>query len=658
MYKLIRYKVWLNCLWLVLLVSSCSTLNLSEDPTSQQSQQNTAFAQLNDHQKVEVYQSLITAELAEKQQDYPVALSYYLYAAQLSKDPQLIEKSIRAARLARDPLALEIAAKLLLENNPQDEQSKELLMEALLEQAKYGLDSLQIAYESLVVLLKNRDHQQQFRLLKLRALNKNIRMVVSLLKQLNLQMPNNPAVISAQAELLYNLASRDPEPFKVFQQSLANIEQALVEHPYFVPAIQIKVKNLYQLKRYKDAVDFLGGLLLQKPDSSELNHMYGQLLYDLKEYNMSVAHYQSWLSEHADDLNAIYFLAASHYALEQYQLSLEYFKQLVEQDYQIDVVAFYCGQSAEQLEEFELAYNYYSQVRQGDLLAAARIRMADILADNDQVQHALSVLRDTADLNVEGQTKLLIQEIEMLKQHYSLDAAKQKLALSITEQPDNLSLLLKKIEIFELTQKPKQLYQVLLDGRRLIDSVEVVTRFDLIAAELLSEHRHYQLAKQWLDNAIEQQPENRQLLYTRALTFEKLGLYNQLISELKALLQLYPEDIDIKNALGYSLADRNQELDYAEALIDSAYASKPDSAVIIDSKGWIAYRKGQLDAAQEYLQRAYKLSPAPEIAAHLGEVLWKKSLYDKAKEIWRQALDLDKNNKVLLDTVKKFKVEL
>jgi tetratricopeptide (TPR) repeat protein len=126
-------------------------------------------------------------------------------------------------------------------------------------------------------------------------------------------------------------------------------------------------------------------------------------------------------------------------------------------------------------------------------------------------------------------------------------------------------------------------------------------------------------------------------------------------SELRKAIAAKPDFAAAYNALGYSLADRNIRLDEAITLIEKALSINPNDHYMLDSLGWAHYRKGNLDKAITYLQQAYKFSQDPEIAAHLGEVLWQKGQHDEAKKIWSEALSADPKNEVLLSTTNKFK---
>ncbi len=89
------------------------------------------------------------------------------------------------------------------------------------------------------------------------------------------------------------------------------------------------------------------------------------------------------------------------------------------------------------------------------------------------------------------------------------------------------------------------------------------------------------------------------------------------------------------------MADRGARLDEAKGYLDRAMALKPDDPAIMDSYGWLQYRLGDKESAQEYLRKAYDLVRDPEIGAHLGEVLWESGKRPEAKRIWKESLRKD-----------------
>ena len=158
-----------------------------------------------------------------------------------------------------------------------------------------------------------------------------------------------------------------------------------------------------------------------------------------------------------------------------------------------------------------------------------------------------------------------------------------------------------------------------------------------------------------LTAGLKRYPDSSELLYDRAMAAEKLGKLDVLEADLRRAIMLRPDDALAYNALGYTLADRTDRLPEAIALLDKALALSPDDPFIIDSVGWAQYRAGNLARAQEYLERAYKVRPDPEIAAHLGEVLWVRGQRDEAGRLLQASLQGHPQNEVLLETVRRLK---
>jgi tetratricopeptide (TPR) repeat protein len=180
----------------------------------------------------------------------------------------------------------------------------------------------------------------------------------------------------------------------------------------------------------------------------------------------------------------------------------------------------------------------------------------------------------------------------------------------------------------------------------------------LAEARILREAGRREDALALLDTALEQSPQSVSLLYTRALLAAELGWIDIAEQDLRAVLSVQPENAAALNALGYTLADQTERYDEAEALIRQAYILQPNEASIVDSMGWIAFRQGRLQESIEFLRRAWALDRNPEIAAHLGEVLWTNGDTEAAIAIWREAMKLDSQNAVLQETLERLGADL
>jgi len=173
-------------------------------------------------------------------------------------------------------------------------------------------------------------------------------------------------------------------------------------------------------------------------------------------------------------------------------------------------------------------------------------------------------------------------------------------------------------------------------------------------AELLREAGAHQEVFYLLSNGLEKLPDYPELLYDRAMAAEKIGKLDVLERDLRKLIQLKPDHAHAHNALGYSFAEHSNRLPEALELIEKAIKLSPEDPYIIDSLGWVYYRMGNLNKGVSYLKQAFVIKRDPEIAAHLGEVLWMQGTKEEAKEVWRSTIKSHPGNEVLLNTMKKF----
>ena len=182
------------------------------------------------------------------------------------------------------------------------------------------------------------------------------------------------------------------------------------------------------------------------------------------------------------------------------------------------------------------------------------------------------------------------------------------------------------------------------------------TRIQLILAEaqLLRDAKAHAEALALLTDAIENDPDTADLLYDRAMVAEKMNKLAIMEADLRRVIELRPEHAHAYNALGYSLAERNLRLNEAYDLVQKALKFAPNDVFILDSLGWVQFRLGRVDEALKTLRAAYQARRDPEIAAHLGEILWAKGERDEAMKIWQSSLLENPDNEVLASVMKKF----
>lgn len=129
------------------------------------------------------------------------------------------------------------------------------------------------------------------------------------------------------------------------------------------------------------------------------------------------------------------------------------------------------------------------------------------------------------------------------------------------------------------------------------------------------------------------------LLYTRGICHERLGDWRTAEKDFRAALELRPEQPQVLNYLGYTLVEKEQNLEEALGMIERAVAARPDSGYIVDSLGWVLYRLGRYEEAVEHMERAAELEPIdPVVNDHLGDVYWAVGRYIEAEFQWKRAL--------------------
>lgn len=176
-------------------------------------------------------------------------------------------------------------------------------------------------------------------------------------------------------------------------------------------------------------------------------------------------------------------------------------------------------------------------------------------------------------------------------------------------------------------------------------------RLIITESEVLQKAQRYDQAFDKLTEAVQLDPNDDELLYSRSLLATQLEKHQMAEQDLRAIITQNPNHIDALNALGYLLTNHSKRYDEAKELLNRAIKLSPNNPTVLDSLGWLEYKLGQNEEALKYLRRAAKLAQDPEISAHLGEVLWAMKDYKAAREIWDQALVLNPKNDLILKTM-------
>ncbi len=304
---------------------------------------------------------------------------------------------------------------------------------------------------------------------------------------------------------------------------------------------------------------------------------------------------------------------------------------------------------------------------------------AEYLAGSGNIDAALKQLRSMPHSGA------LLRAANLHYRANRLNAARDKFYEFIEAEPENQDALLDlaKVEL-ELKQfdKARDALDRVIDRQLQFERIMIEAEYAAVSGsvgdgiELLEEipvesapqkirifvakQNLYSTAGRWddaiaiMNQAIEEFPNNTQLRLSRSFVAAEMGLVDVAEADLAVVLDQDPDNPNALNALGYTLTDLTDRHAEALQLIQRALDIRPHDPYILDSMGWVQYKLGNTQAALDFLHRAYRLRLDPVIAAHLGEIYWVRGDRSRAQDIWRKALDIAPDDRVLNETVEKF----
>jgi Flp pilus assembly protein TadD len=363
------------------------------------------------------------------------------------------------------------------------------------------------------------------------------------------------------------------------------------------PDSELALLTLAQVTPDADAVTRLvTGFLAKYPNSREVRAAYARMLVEQKQYDKAREQFQFLLKSQPDNPATLYALGIMSMQANDAVAAEGYFKHFVE------VVDKEGGDERDPTK----ALLILSQIAE---------ERGDFAAAQDWLEKI-----DGGDPRLLLTVKL--KRAQLAARMGDLDGARKQLTEIKSEDPA------------ELAQVAQTDAQLLRDAGRSLEAYTV------------------------LQDGVLRYPNSPDLLYDFALAAEKLGKVELMETSLRKVMEIAPDNHHAYNALGYSLADRNQRLDEAFTLVEKAMRMAPNDPFIMDSMGWVQYRMGRLKEAEALLRQAYALRNDPEIAVHLGEVLWAQGDQGGAQKLWREARAKDPQNDALKSTLARLNTSL
>lgn len=365
------------------------------------------------------------------------------------------------------------------------------------------------------------------------------------------------------------------------------------------------------------AAKIVNKILTVAPDHEEAVPLYAYILSREKDTQAALTWLANLLQKYPDHPEWREMYARMLTENEQYEAAIEQYEMLLQADKDDPETLYTLGIIYLHLDKFDLASQAFKQlIALNKRENTARFYLGEIAEDQQNLEEALQWYHQVD----EGEDYL---------------AAQARIALILSEKG-------------QLQAAIDHLHQVTP-----ADDEEALKLLQF-EAELLIRQEHHAKAMALFNEAVAEYPNELDLRYNRAMLADTMEDLEQAEADLRYILEQDSEYIDALNGLGYILANKTKR--YAEAydLIQKALKLSPHTYYIIDSMGWVLYRLGRYNEAIDYLRRALKMQKDPEIAAHLGEVLWVTGKKEEAKAVWEDAKKDFPEADILLDTIQRF----
>lgn len=393
------------------------------------------------------------------------------------------------------------------------------------------------------------------------------------------------------------------------EQLLESYRQLLIEHPENEELLIGTGLLLQQQGSPQEALDYAREALSLYPNSTAALILYATLMHELERSDEAIEYLGVALEAQPDNL----------------RLRLQYARLLAQQDLegaqkQFEILVDQAPQDPDLL----LSLAIVAMERQD--ADTARANFEALLDAGEHVSRAHFYLGQLAEQEQNPDQALL---------HY----------LQVQPGQDFLSATVKLLNIFIAQEDLESATEHM--NRLRNQFPEQAPGLYLLQARTLIQHQYLSRAETLFNEALDAHPDHSDLRYGRAMLYDQRSNFEATERDLKAILKYDPNNATALNALGYILAERGERLDEAEQLIRQALELAPDEPAILDSMGWVLYRQGKPERALGYLERAFRLFPDQEVAAHLGEVLWVLGAGEKARQVWQQGLELDPESELI-----------
>jgi Tfp pilus assembly protein PilF len=439
---------------------------------------------------------------------------------------------------------------------------------------------------------------------------------------------------------------------------------------------RVLIAGIYaSLKVYDSAEKHYREAIAKFPDRKELKLHLGALLAEQKKYDDAAHIFRAAAEEQGNDQAhlAYYYLGRVWFEAKQNSKAEEAFKKAVriKPNFEDGVIALSKLYEAIQKRPDALKLLESYQDKQGPSERVADVLGRYYLEDEDYTkayrQFEIIETSDPSNLNIKVKMALVLIErkfydkaAEKLKQILiqapDSDKIRFYLGAVYEEMKDNNSAIehFMKIPVSstfygEAILHAAYLYKVKGEVDRAVLIVETgmkespdTEQFYTLYGSLLHEKKEYARAVSALENGAKKFPKNDQIWFFLGSLYDKVGKRKETLDSMEKVLDINPQHYQALNYLAYTWAETGNNLKQAEEYAKRALAVKAEDAYVQDTMGWVLFKQGRIAEAVKTLEVAHKIKPDESIIAeHLGDAYYRAEMPEKAKSMYRKAVELE-----------------
>ena len=302
------------------------------------------------------------------------------------------------------------------------------------------------------------------------------------------------------------------------------------------------------------------------------------------------------------------------------------------------------GESLERTGEFARAAEAYQKLLEQDSTEReVALHLGDLYIELQKFASAESVLVHIAGDSADHVPLFYLARIAYLQKNYS---RAESLYFEVIQRADTLPQGFTGLALTYLSwEKPGKTLEV---ARRGLEKFPESPDLRFWLGQAFAAQKETDSARAVFDRLVSEEPENVNFLFSYAAALERSGNFDTSVVIFKKLLSLEPEHAPALNYLGYTWADRNENLPEAKKMIEKALEKEPENGAYLDSYGWVLFRMGKLKEAEKYIQKALEKNGKDAIIVeHLGDIYWAQGKKGEARVQYRKAADMNPQNAML-----------